>query len=196
MLSVEERNRFFSDVNEIRGFWGWFLAFGLILIILGLICVVADNPATWATILVFGWILLVGGMVALVQAFRVHTWSGFFLHLQSALLRGFTGLLLIRYTGAGAVALTLLLASFFVVGGLLRAVGASKLKFPRWGWTTLSGILSFVLGILLLIQLPLSSIWFIGFAIGLDMIVEGAALVALAMTIHTLSRLPDYRTTA
>lgn len=186
---------FFTDnplaagIDEIRSSWGWFLALGIVLMIFGAICVVGNITATFATVLVFGWLLLLSGIVALVHAFRVRTWSGFFLYLLSAVLRGFTGYLLLRYPVAGAVSLTLILASFFIVGGLFRAIGSAVLKFPRWGWATFSGIVSVALGIMLLAQMPVSSIWFIGFAIGIDMIFDGASLVGLATAIHSFPKL-------
>jgi uncharacterized membrane protein HdeD (DUF308 family) len=188
-----EDNPFLAGINEIRSSWGWFLILGMLFMAFGAICIVGNITATFATVLVFGWLLLVGGIFALVQAFRVHTWSGFFLYFLSALLRGFTGYLLIRYPDVGAAGLTLILASFFIVGGLFRAAGAAMLKFPRWGWATFSGILSLGLGIMLLAQWPVSSIWFIGFAVGIDMIFDGSSLVAFALAIHTLPKLPEYK---
>jgi uncharacterized membrane protein HdeD (DUF308 family) len=155
----------------------------------GMICIVSNITATFATVLVFGWLLLISGVFALVHAFQVRNWSGFLLYFLSALLRGFTGYLLIRYPAAGAVGLTLILASFFVVGGLFRAIGAAVLKFPRWGWATFSGVVSLVLGIMLLVQMPVSSVWFIGFAIGVDMIFDGASLIGFATAIHSLPKL-------
>jgi uncharacterized membrane protein HdeD (DUF308 family) len=149
---------------------------------------VGDVTATFATVLVFGWLLLASGVVALVHAFRTMTWNGFFLSLLSALFRGFTGYLLLRYPLAGAASLTLLLASFFVVGGVFRAIGAAMVKFPRWGWSVFSGVISLVLGVMLLTQLPVSSIWFIGFAIGVDLIFDGVSLVGFATAIHTFPK--------
>src|ERR1700757_4208478 len=107
----------------------------------------------------WSWFLALGsGIVALVHAFRTMTWGGFLLSLLSALFRGFTGYLLIRYPLAGAASLTLILASFLIVGGLFRAIGAGMLKFPRWGWSVFSGIVSLGLGIMLLAQMPVSSV--------------------------------------
>lgn len=186
-------NPFFAGINEIRSSWGWLLAFGILLTLCGAICIVGNVTATFATVLVFGWFLLVGGVFALIQAFRVHTWSGFFLYFLSALFRGFTGYLLIRYPDSGAAALTMILASFFIVGGLFRAVGSAMLKFPRWGWATFSGLVSVALGIMLLVQWPASSVWFIGFAIGIDMVFEGASFTALAMAIHTLPKFGEFK---
>jgi uncharacterized membrane protein HdeD (DUF308 family) len=126
--------------------------------------------------------------VALVQAFQVRNWGGFFVYLLSALLRGFTGYLLIRHPDAGAVSLTLILASFFIVGGLFRAVASASVQLPRWGWSFFSGLVSVALGIMLMVQMPASSVWFIGFAVGLDMIMEGSALVAFAAAVHSLPK--------
>jgi uncharacterized membrane protein HdeD (DUF308 family) len=142
--------------------------------------------------LIFGWMLVISGIVELVHAFRVKTWNGFFLSLLGALLRGFTGYVLIRYPVVGALGATLVLAAFFVVGGMFRSIGAFTLQLPRWGWAAFSGVVSVILGIVLLAQMPRSSLWFIGFAIGVDMILEGASLVGLATA---LRRLPTIATT-
>ena len=156
--------------------------------IIGAICIVGNVTATFATVLVFGWLLLISGVVALVHAFGTTNWSGFLFYLLSALLRGFTGYLLIRYPLAGATSLTLILASFFVVGGMFRAIGAGMMKFPRWGWSVFSGLVSVALGVMLLAQMPGSSIWFIGLAIGGDLMVDGASLIGFAAAINTLPK--------
>jgi uncharacterized membrane protein HdeD (DUF308 family) len=182
-----------SSVAEVRNSWGWFLALGLLFVLSGIACVISNVTATFATVLFFGWILLFSGVVALVHAFRTHTASGFLLSLLTALLRGFTGYLLIRYPLAGAASLTLILASLFIVGGLFRAIGAGMLKLPRWGWSAFSGILSVVLGVMLLAQMPVSSIWFIGFAIGIDLIFDGVSLIGFATAIHSLPEVPAFK---
>ena len=175
-----------ARLHEIRNSWGWVLGLGILLILCGVFCLVADVTATFLTVLGLGCFLLISGVIVLVHAFRVHTWSGFFLYMLSAILRLLTGYFLIRYPGAGAFALTLVLASFFIVTGVFRAIGAGMLKFPAWGWSLFSGIVSLVLGALLLAEMPVSSLWFVGFAIGLDMIIEGASLVGLSSAIHHL----------
>jgi uncharacterized membrane protein HdeD (DUF308 family) len=182
-------NPLIAGMNEIRRSWSWFLVLGILFMLLGVVCIVGAVTATFATVLVVGWLLLFSGVVALIHAFRTRTWSGFFFHLLSALLRGFTGYLLIRYPGTGAAGLTLVLATFFVVGGLFRAIGSGMMQFPRWGWAVFSGIVSLALGIMLLVQLPTSSIWFIGFAIGVDLVFDGASLVAFSTAIHGLAGL-------
>jgi uncharacterized membrane protein HdeD (DUF308 family) len=182
-------NPLIAGMEDVRRSWGWFLALGILLVMLGVACIAFDVTATFTTVLVFGWMLLISGVFALVQAFTIGTWSGFFLYLLGALFRGFTGYLLIRYPITGAESLTLVLAAFFIVGGLFRAIGFAMAKFPRWGWAVFSGAVSVVLEFLLLVQLPTSGVWFIGFAIGVDLIFDGAAVTSFATAIHTLPNL-------
>jgi uncharacterized membrane protein HdeD (DUF308 family) len=186
-------NPFVAGINEIRSSWGWFLTAGIGLLVLGAICIIGSVAATFATILVVGWLLLFGGVVALVHAFRMRTWSAFFLYFVTALLRGFTGYLLIRYPLAGALTFTLVLALFFVVGGLLRTIGAAMMKFSNWGWIVFSGVVSVVLGIMLLVQMPVSSLWFLGFAVGVEMLVDGGSLIGFATAIHSLPKVTSFK---
>lgn len=179
-------NPFAAGMEEIRKSWGWFLALGVLFALLGAACIAYDVSATFTGVLVFGWLLLISGLFALVNAFTIGSWSGFFLYLLSALFRGFTGYLLVRYPVSGAEGLTLVVASFFVVGGMFRAIGFAMAKFPRWGWGVFSGLLSIALGIMLLAQWPVAGVWFIGFAIGVDLIFDGVALIGFGSAIHSL----------
>ncbi len=173
-----------AGLDKIYDSWGWFVALGLALVVLGGVCIFGEVTATLATVLAFGWLLIMGAVVALIQAFQLRTWSAFFLFLLSALLRGFTGYLLVHYPLAGEYGLTVVLASLFTVGGLFRAIGASALQFPQWGWAVFSGIVSVALGVMLLTQLPTSSLWFIGMAIGIDFIFDGGSFVALGAALR------------
>ena len=172
-----------AGLDKIHDSWGWFVALGIALIVLGVVCIMGDMTATLATVLAFGWLLVFGALVALVQAFRARDWSGFFLFFLTALLRGFTGYVLIRYPYNGEVGFTILLASLFVVGGLFRAVGASTVRFPNWGWTTLSGVISMILGVWVLSQLSVTSQFFIGIVIGVDFIFDGIAAIKLGTAV-------------
>jgi len=184
---------YFSDVfdtglEQVRRSWGWFLVFGILLVMLGVVCVGKAQTATTFSILALGWVLVISGVFWLVNSFFAFNWHGFFLCLLSAIIRVATGYLLIRHPDAGAEAVTMLLAILFIVGGLFRAIASSVIQFPRWGWMTFAGLVSVALGIYLLMTWPTASIFFFGLAIGIDLIFDGAALVGFAGAIHSLPR--------
>jgi uncharacterized membrane protein HdeD (DUF308 family) len=135
---------------------------------------------------------MLGAIVALVQSFRTRDWSGFFLYFLTALLRGVVGYVLIRYPTTGEVSLTILLGSLFIVAGIFRAVGASTLRFPSWGWTAFSGVVSVILGFRLIYQLPTASTWFIGFLVGVEFIIDGVSLIALGMAVRQVPAGRDF----
>jgi uncharacterized membrane protein HdeD (DUF308 family) len=189
-------NPIVAGINSIRSSWGWFFAGGILLTLLGVGCILYNVTATFATVMALGWLFIFSAAIAMVQAFQMRSWGGFFPYFLSAVFRGFTGFLLLRYTFEGAFALTLVLASFFVVTGLFRAIAATMLKFPSWGWSAFSGVITVALGIMLLVQMPVSSLWFIGFAIGVDMVFEGAALIGFGTALRSIPKLATVQTKA
>ena len=178
-----------GGLEQVRKSWGWFLVFGILLIILGGLCIAKAQTATTFSILALGWVLAISGVVWLMNAFWALSWHGFFLYFLNAIIRGVTGYLLIRHPDAGAAGVTMLLASLFIVGGLFRTIGASLIRFPRWMWTVFAGLVSVALGVYLLATWPAASVVFIGIVIGVDLIFDGAALVGFAGAIHSLPTL-------
>ena len=179
---------FVAGLEQVRRSWGWFLVFGILLVILGVLCIGKAQTATTFSILALGWVLAISGVLWLVNSFWALSWHGFFLFLLNALIRGVTGYLLIRHPDAGAAGVTMLLASLFIVGGLFRAAGAGVIQFPRWVWTVFAGLVSVVLGVYLLATWPTASTYFIGLAIGVDLILDGGALIGFAGAIHSLPK--------
>jgi uncharacterized membrane protein HdeD (DUF308 family) len=184
---------FASGIEQVRRSWGWFLVLGILLSILGVICIGKAQTATTFSILALGWVLAISGVVWLINSFYAYSWHGFFLFLLNAIIRGVTGYLLIRHPNAGAEGVTMLLAALFMVGGLFRGVGASVIQFPRWGWTVFSGLVSFILGIYILATWPTVSTYFIGVVIGVDLLFDGASLAGFAGAIRSLPQVQQRR---
>jgi len=177
---------FAAGLEQVRRSWGWFLLFGILLGMLGVVCIVKAQTATTFSILVLGWILLISGVFWLVSSFYAFSWHGGLVYLLNAILRGVVGYLLIRHPNAGAEGVTMLLAALFIVGGLFRAISSSMIQFPKWGWTFVSGLVSLALGVYLMIIWQTASTFFIGMIIGIDLIFDGASLVGFASAIHSL----------
>jgi len=184
MTSVSEA--FAASIEQIRKSWSRFLLFGILLMLLGLVCIGKAQTATTFSILALGWVLVISGLMWLANSFYSLNWHVFFLYMLNAIIRGVTGYLLIRHPDVGAEGVTLLLAALFMVGGLFRAIGAGVIQFPRWGWTVFSGLVSFALGIYLLATFPAATTYFIGVVIGVDLIFDGSSLVGFAGAIHSL----------
>jgi uncharacterized membrane protein HdeD (DUF308 family) len=178
------------ELEEVRKRWGWLLFLGIVMVVLGTIAFFIMPAATVGTVLVLGWLLVFSGVMETIQAFRERKSGGLFLHLIGGVLGVLVGLLVVTHPVAGALAWTLLFASFFTVIGIFRLVAAVRLKFPNWGWAVFDGIVSTGLGLLLWLEWPWSGLWFMGLAVGISLILRGWSYIMFALAVHSL-RLPS-----
>ena len=172
--------------HEIVRYWGWFLAFGIALLALGIAAVARAVTATIVTMVFFGWLLLVASGIEIVQAVMVGHWAGFFHHLLAAILFGVVGFLLLTKPVISAETLTIFMAMFFLIGGLFQLVASIAVALPGWGWQVLDGIISIILGALVLSQWPVSGLWVIGLFLGIDLIFYGLAWIVLALGLRSM----------
>jgi len=117
-------------------------------------------------------------------------WGGFFLELFAGILYGVFGLMVVSNPAVSAVALTLLIAVFLMIGGLFRIFTALTVRFHHWIWVLLNGVISLLLGVMIWSQWPVSGLWVIGLFIGIDLIFYGWSLIMLAMAVKSLPSPP------
>lgn len=105
-----------------------------------------------------------------------------------AILYMVVGVLMIVRPAAGALSLTLLIGAFFLAGGLFRIVAAIAGRPPYWGWLLLSGIVTLLLGLLIVAEWPASGLWVIGMFLGIDLLFSGTSLIMFAFGLRNLAR--------
>jgi uncharacterized membrane protein HdeD (DUF308 family) len=176
------------ELNALRGQWFWFVLLGIVLVVLGIIALGSVVIASLAAAVAIGTLLLLGGVAETVGAFWCRGWSGFFLHLLSGVLSIVIGVLFLSRPGAALLALTLLLASFLMVGGIFKIVAALSYRFAAWGWPLLSGIIDLILGVLIWQEWPESALWVIGLFVGINLVFRGINWIGLGLALQALPR--------
>ncbi|MFF8028365.1 HdeD family acid-resistance protein [Streptomyces sp. NPDC007896] len=160
-----------------RGF-SWTAAFGVVLVIAGLVGLVYTGVATLTSMILFGWLLLIGGAVGLLHAIQARGTTFFWLGVVVAALNIAAGVVVIRRPDAAAEALTMFAALLFLTGGVFRLVGSLVVRGPQFGWTLLQGAFDLLLGILVLDNWPSSSKYVIGCFFSLALLFDGLGLIA------------------
>ena len=84
--------------------------------------------------------------IEIAQAIMVEHWAGFFYHLLAAILFGVTGLLLVMRPVISAEVVTVVMAMFFIIGGLFQLITSIAYSLPGWGWQAADGIIAVILG--------------------------------------------------
>jgi uncharacterized membrane protein HdeD (DUF308 family) len=91
------------------------------------------------------------------------------------------GIIIVVNPMVSAQALTILLAFFFIFGGIFRIVSALVAREYNWGWLLFSGIIGLLLGLSIWRHWPYSGLWIIGIFIGVEMLLAGLWLLMLGL---------------
>jgi uncharacterized membrane protein HdeD (DUF308 family) len=177
-----------EDLKKLKGAWLWFLMLGGALIVLGMVALFYSTLFTIVSVEVFGFFLIIGAVFYIGGSFFTGSWGGFFLTLLMGVLQLVVGLICVRHPAEAAIVYTLLIAAFFMVGGLFRIAGSLARRFRGRGWVLANGIVTLVLGLMIWEQMPFSGLWVIGTFLGIDLIFNGWSYFALGLSVR---QLPD-----
>jgi uncharacterized membrane protein HdeD (DUF308 family) len=134
---------------------------------------------------VIAWLIVVAGVVHLMLAFHAFRAGSMLWRLLVGLAYIFFGGYLIVHPALGVTSLTLVLASLFLVEGILEIVLFFQMRSMRGSsWLLVDGIITLLLGGMIYAQWPSSSAWAIGTLVGVSMIVSGVTRVMLSLAVR------------
>ncbi len=177
------------ELAAMQQHWIWFLALGIGMVVLGVVAMGCTPFVTALTVTFFGFLMLVAGIAQIVSAFWAGKWSGFMVQLLVGILYVVVGFILAHKPLEGATSLTLLIAAFLMIGGLVRIVISMMERFTGWGWSLLNGAITLLLGLLIYREWPLSGLFAIGMFVGIEMIFNGWYWVMLALGLKRSPRI-------
>ena len=183
-MSTDQADVQRAVANALHRHWKLYLVEGIVLVALGLIAIVIPPVATLAVTFLFGWLFLVSGVIGLFTTFYMRQAPGFWWALISAALGVLVGGMLLAQPVQGALSLTLVLAAFFVIEGVVSIMFALDHKRElsgRWGLMLVSGVVDLVLAVMIIAGLPSTAAWAIGLLVGINMVFGGTALIGMAL---------------
>lgn len=179
------------DVTPLRAKWGWIVALGFVYVIAGFIALGSVMIATVASVLVVGVMMIIAGIAELINAFQIKSWSKFLFWALLGVLYIVAGFVAFENPLLAAAVLTLLLGASLVASGVVRLFLAFNMKRERpWMWVAVSGVITLVLGLIILAHWPVNSVYILGLFLGIDLIVAGAGWIGLGLGLH---RVPTLR---
>src|SRR6478752_3501030 len=178
------------ELRHLKEEWWWFLVLGILLLVSGLVAIGYPVISSVAIVMVLGMSLMVSGIATIVATFWAGKWSAHLLQLLVGIFYTVVGFLIMDMPVESAASLTLVVASMFLVVGILRSIAALTIRYPQWGWSLLSGVLTTLIGILIYKNFPDTALWAIGTLVGIQLIFDGWFWIMLAIA---LWRLPGPR---
>ena len=167
--------------GELEKNWGWLMAFGILSILLGTVGIGMSYMLTQFTLVFFGLLLIVGGVFQLLETLKCRGWKSVAWNLLIALLYIGAGVVMVMDPRQVGVSLTLIIAWILIAVGILRAIMAFQVKpAAGWYWPLISGLVSVLLGGMIMAEWPQSGLWIIGLFIAIELIFHGWAYLFIA----------------
>jgi uncharacterized membrane protein HdeD (DUF308 family) len=164
------------------------ILWGVSLIILGMLAVGSPFLAAVAVNAFVAWLLVLAGVVHLTVAFHTREAGSLIWRVLVGLAYLFFGVYLIMRPALGVASLTLVLASLFLVEGILNiALFFQVRSIQGSAWLLTDGIITLLLGLMIYMQWPSSSAWAIGTLVGVSMIISGVTRVMLSLAVRKVA---------
>lgn len=172
----------FPGLAPLRGKWGWIVALGVVYVIAGAIALGSIVSATVVSVFVVGIMMIVAGVAEVINAFQVKAWGWFLFWLSLGILYIVGGFLVFQNPLLTAAGLTLLLGIVLAISGLVRIfLGFTMKQGTPWGGVVLSGVITLLLGGIILLHWPVSSLWTLGIFLGVDLVFAGASWIGVGL---------------
>jgi uncharacterized membrane protein HdeD (DUF308 family) len=174
-----------TSVEIARHASTWSIVWGILLIVCGMVAIGSPFLAAVAVNAIIAWLIVLSGVVHIVLAFHSHGAGSVIWKLLVGLAYLFFGVYLIMHPVIGVATLTLLLASLFLIEGILNIVLFFKMRALRGSsWMLIDGAITLLLGLMIYAQWPLSSVWAIGILVGVSLIMSGISRVMLSLAVR------------
>lgn len=165
----------------------WSIVFSLLIILAGILAIVVPPVAGIAVTIFLGWLLVFSGIVDLAFAWQRRTTGAFFWELLLGIVYILVGAYLLVNPAAGLVSLTLGLAVYLFVAGIIEFILALRLRpAAASGWLFVDGLISVILAILIWRAWPSSSAWVLGMLVGFGMLFSGLTRLMLSLAARNL----------
>jgi uncharacterized membrane protein HdeD (DUF308 family) len=180
-----------ADSTQLRKHSTWFIIYGVVLVVLGVVAILLPGIATLAVELMVGWLLLFGGVFGLIAVFSSgRSAPGFWWDLITAILAILAGLSLLIVPLAGMLTLTLILAIYLLASGATQVIQAIqyRTRIPSaWAWVLISGLVNVALGLIIVFGLPGTAVWVLGLLVGINLVMTGAAVITAAVCVRRMA---------
>lgn len=170
---------------------GWAIALSILLILAGFLAIVLPLAAGIGVAVVIAWLLVLGGVAHLAIAWHIRPTGGLIWQVLLGLLYFALAVYLLGWPVAGLASLTLILACYLYIKGILVLILAFRIRhIGGAGWLFFDGVIALILGSMIGLSWPSSSEWAIGTLIGISMLFAGFTRLPMAIAARKLEAKP------
>jgi uncharacterized membrane protein HdeD (DUF308 family) len=161
---------------------GWYIAAAVLFIVLGMFAIIEPVVAGIGLTLLVGWLLIISGITHLIGAFKGDGAKQVLYQVLIGILYVIGGFYCLTHPLLAISTFTLMLAAVILAGGILEIISYFRLKGEAAsGWLLFNGIVSLLLGGMIWLHWPSSSVWAIGMLVGVKLMMTGVTRLMLGL---------------
>jgi uncharacterized membrane protein HdeD (DUF308 family) len=177
-----------SITGDIHKATTWSIVLSVLMIAAGVLAIFSPAIAGVAVTVYFGWLLIFSGLMHLAFAWQAGRAGAVVWEILVGILYGGVGFYLLARPVAGLESLTLVLAIYLVMEGVLEFILAYQLRpAPGSGWLLFDGIVTLMLAAMIGSAWPISSVWAIGTLVGVSMFFSGITRLMLSVAVRRIA---------
>ena len=169
-------------VERLRHKWGAIVAFGVLLMALGLASLVFAFASTLTMVILNGVFFIIAGAAEIGVGMHAQGWGRFFLWVIGGFINVVFGLFCILDPIIASLWLTLFLGAALIAAGVVRAYLAFQLPGGQMRALVFVGsAVTFLLGLIIVLNWPVSSLYVLGTLLGVELLFHGAGWASFGM---------------
>jgi uncharacterized membrane protein HdeD (DUF308 family) len=192
---AQGRHGMAAGVEVLRAKWGWVVALGAVYLLAGLFALYSVATATVASVFVVGIMMIIAGVAEVINAFQLKSWGKFLLWVLLGVLYIVAGFVAFENPLLTAALLTLILGAALVASGIMRIILAFSMirEGAPWIGVAFSGVITLLLGLVVLAHWPVSSLYTLGLFLGIDLVFAGVGWIGMGLRLGAASNRQGHR---
>ena len=176
-------------LKAARTFSGWLIVAAVLFIVLGAFAIIEPAVAGLGVALLVGWLLIFGGVSHFVSAFEGGGTRRVLFEILAGVVFVVGGYYMVTHPLLALSTLTLVLAAVILAAGVCEIITYFRLRSEQAsGWILFNGIVALILGALIWLHWPSSSVWAIGTLVGVNLLLTGITRLMVGLTGRKLIR--------
>ena len=176
-----------SIASDVHTETTWSIVLSVLMIAVGVVAMWVPVFAGVAVTALVGWLLMFSGLLHVGFAWRAGRASSVVWEILLGVLYGAIGFYLVARPVAGLASLTLAIAAYLLIEGVLEFALSLRLRpAPGSGWLLVDSVVTLILAVMIWSTWPSSAVWIVGTLIGISMLFSGITRLMLSLAVRRI----------
>ena len=181
-----------TEVEKLINRPWWFMFRGAVMLVLGsvlsIFSIIAPNVQMLGTS--SSWLpfaaslIMLAGIMRAIDAYTASSKSFLLMNMQGSLIDLVCGFVILTSVGEKTLTFSLLITAYLIIQGLFRVIATFVLEIPNSNSARIGGGIAILLGLMAWMNWPFSDLWFLSFALSVEIANRGWAFMIYGHAIN------------